>query len=177
MGIPCVRIRYAIRTYADYADENCGQAFPLKKFSDNVYDLRKQDDWMTKLRDAWALELEYLARHRLMVRRDVETGNTVDRRVETRWFFRHDKIQDFFLSEAFMDSPERQNEHMGDARFRGVYLYLARRLSMEKALNLRHQLTEYAADHADHSVSDAYIQMLRTRSDWVSPLPVYTTCE
>jgi hypothetical protein len=106
----------------DYANENSGQAFPSKKFADSVYELRKLDDWMTKLRDTWAMELEYLARHRLMVRRDVETGNSVDRKIETRWFFRHDKIQDFFLSETFLESAERQNEHMGDARFRGVYL-------------------------------------------------------
>ena len=150
----------------DYTTENSGQAFPLKKFADSVYELRKQDDWMTNLRDIWAMELEYLARHRLMVRRDVEIGNALDKKVETRWFFRHDKIQDFFLSEAFMDSTDRQNEHLGDARFRGVYLYLARRLPLVKALNLRDRLTEYAADHADHTVSDTYIQTLRTRSDW-----------
>ncbi len=153
----------------DYAHENSGQVFPLKKFADNVYELRKQDEWMTKLRDFWAMELDYLARHRLMVRRDVETGNALDKKIETRWSFRHDKIQDFFLSEAFLASSERQNEHMGDARFRGVYLYLARRLSLEKALNLRDRLTEFAADHTDNSVSDAYIQTLRTRPDWVSP--------
>jgi HEAT repeat protein len=152
----------------DYAAENAGQAFPFHAFAESVYTLRQQNEWMGKLRETWATELDYLAKHRLMIRRDVESGNVVDKQTVTRWYFRHDKIQDFFLSEAFADSIERQNQHMGDARFRGVYLYLAHRLPLPQAQDLRERLTDYAADHADHTVSDTYIKLLRTRQDWVS---------
>jgi len=152
----------------NYAVENCGQSFPLKEFTENIYALRKNNEWMTALRETWLTELDYLTKYRLMIRRDVEAGNAVDKNIVTRWYFRHDKIQDFFLSKAFFDKPERQNEHMNDARFRGVYFYLASRLPMKQALNLRDRLIEYAADHSDHTVSDAYIKILRTRQDWAS---------
>ncbi|MFZ4700709.1 MAG: hypothetical protein ACOYMG_11730, partial [Candidatus Methylumidiphilus sp.] len=152
----------------DYAAENAGQAFPFHAFAESVYTLRQQNEWMGKLRETWATELDYLAKHRLMIRRDVESGNVVDKQTVTRWYFRHDKIQDFFLSEAFADSIDRQNQHMGDARFRGVYLYLAHRLPLQQAQDLRERLTDYAADHADHTVSVPYIKLLRTRQDWVS---------
>ncbi len=152
----------------DYAENNAGQIFPLREFSEDVYSIHKQNERMAKLWVDWAIELEYLAKHRLMFRRELETNTALDKRTVTRWYFRHDKIQDFFLSEAFFDSQDRQNEHMGNARFRGVYFYLARRLPFEQALNLRDRLTEYAADNSDHTLSDPYIQILRIRPDWVS---------
>lgn len=34
-----------------------------------------------------------------MVRRDDEVGKDADKQTVTSWYFRHDKIQDFLLSE------------------------------------------------------------------------------
>jgi hypothetical protein len=153
----------------DYSENNGGQNFPLSEFAEDVYGIRKQNDRMTKLRESWTTELYFLSKHRLMFKRDIEAGSASGKQIVTRWYFRHDIFQDFFLCWAFFDSPERQNEHMGDARFRGVYLSLAHRLPLEKALDLRDRLTEYAADNSDHTVSDTYILNLRTRPDWISP--------
>ena len=84
----------------------------------------------------------------------------------TEWHFRHDKIADFFVVQAFLgpanDKPEK---HLGDARFRGVYLQLARLLPLEDARALERRLIDYAADTQDHTVSDTFIQLLRPRRD------------
>ena len=80
------------------------------------------------------------------------------------WAFRHDKIMDFFLVQAFLGlGNERPLEHLGDPRFRGTYLQLANLLPLEAAEDLERTLVDYAADTKDHSVSDTFIQLLRPR--------------
>ena len=83
------------------------------------------------------------------------------------WYFRHDKIMDFFLVQNFLgNSAEieaRLIDRMGDSRFRGVYFLLATLLSLDDAKKLREQLIQYAADTKDHAVSDTFVQLLRTR--------------
>ncbi len=52
---------------------------------------------------------------------------------------------------------------MGDPRFRGVYFLLATLLPLDDAKQLREKLIQYAADTKDHTVSDTFVQLLRTR--------------
>jgi hypothetical protein len=52
---------------------------------------------------------------------------------------------------------------MGDPRFRGVYFLLAILLPLEAAQELREKLIQYAADTKDHTVSDTFVQLLRSR--------------
>ena len=77
------------------------------------------------------------------------------------------KIMEFFIVQTFLgDSTTAQNrllDHMGDPRFRGVYFLLATLLPLPDAKDLRERLIQYAADTKDHTVSDTFVQLLRTR--------------
>jgi len=79
------------------------------------------------------------------------------------WYFRHDKIAEFFILQTFLEHPERQEQHLGDPRFRGVYFMLANFLKLEDAIALREMLIQYAADTKDHTVSDTFVQLVRSR--------------
>jgi hypothetical protein len=58
--------------------------------------------------------------------------------------FRHEKIWDFFIVQTFLEkNNERPEKHMGDARFRGVYLLLAMLLPVDEATALRERFVEY----------------------------------
>ncbi|MEP0919339.1 hypothetical protein NC981_21140 [Leptolyngbya sp. DQ-M1] len=72
---------------------------------------------------------------------------------QREWYFQHDKIAAFFIVRTFL----------GDPRFRGVYFLLATLLSIDAAQALRETLIQYAADTKDHTVSDTFMQLLRTR--------------
>ena len=133
--------------------------FPLRKFTEAVYQMRLQDQDALPA-GQFTKELQCLERHKMTVNRPmVEGGKPCD-----EWHFRHDKITDFFIVQAFLgtenDKPEK---HLGDARFRGVYLQLARLLPLSDARALERRLIDYAADTQDHTVSDVFIQLLRVR--------------
>jgi hypothetical protein len=74
---------------------------------------------------------------------------------------------DFFLVQNFLgetaETEARLIDHMGDPRFRGVYFLLATLLPLDDAKQLREKLIQYAADTKDHTVSDTFVQLLRTR--------------
>jgi len=81
-----------------------------------------------------------------------------------QWYFRHDKIMDYFLVQTFFGSENaRPRKHLSDSRFRGVYFQLAALLPLDEARQLRETLIQYAADTKDHTVSDTFIQLLRPR--------------
>ncbi len=84
------------------------------------------------------------------------------------WYFRHDKIMEFFLVHNFLGESEKAKnrliDHMGDPRFRGVYFLLATLLPLDAARELREKLIQYAANTKDHTVSDTFVQLLRPRS-------------
>ena len=93
-----------------------------------------------------------------------------DSKPRTEWHFRHDKIADFFVAQTFLGPDnDKPVKHLGDVRFRGVYLQLARLLPLDDARALERRLIDYAADTQDHTVSDAYIQLLRSRRDERQP--------
>ncbi len=74
---------------------------------------------------------------------------------------------EFFIVQTFLgDAPQPQNrllDHTGDPRFRGVYFLLATLLPLSDAKDLRERLIQYAADNKDHTVSDTFVQLLRSR--------------
>ena len=140
--------------------------FPLRKFAEVVYQMRLQDEDALPVGE-FTDELQCLERHKMAVGRQVvESGKSRD-----EWHFRHDKITDFFIVQAFLgpanDKPEK---HLGDARFQGVYLQLARLLPLEDARALERRLIDYAADTQDHTVSDTFIQLLRPRKGEGAPI-------
>jgi hypothetical protein len=58
---------------------------------------------------------------------------------------------------------ERIVKHIDDPRFRGVYLMLASQLPLEQARDLRDSLVDRASETKDHHLSDAVVQILKTR--------------
>ena len=84
-----------------------------------------------------------------------------DGKPQTQWFFRHEKIADFFIANSFLKATDdRQAQHFADSRFRGVYLLLATLLPESKKMLLREQLIQYAAKQKDHMLSDAFVQLV-----------------
>jgi HEAT repeat protein len=142
------------------------QEFPLKKFSQAVYEMRLKDEQALPA-DEFYQVLESLEdeKYKMVVSRqwDDEEG-----KAKKEWYFRHDKIMEFFLVQNFLGKnegdEERLMDHIGDSRFRGVYFLLAILLPLDAAKELREILIQYAADKKDHTVSDTVVQLLRSRA-------------
>uniref|UniRef100_UPI0039C67966 NACHT domain-containing protein n=1 Tax=Nostoc sp. CCY0012 TaxID=1056123 RepID=UPI0039C67966 len=141
------------------------QEFPLKRFSAAVYQMRL-DDKQALPGDEFhqvvmSLEDE---KYKMVVSRQWQ-----DEKGEAKkeWYFRHDKIMDFFLVQNFLGESDTAEEllvdRMGDPRFRGVYFLLATLLPLDAAKELREDLIQYAADTKDNTVSNTFVQLLRTR--------------
>nr|VFK27288.1 MAG: hypothetical protein BECKMB1821G_GA0114241_102640 [Candidatus Kentron sp. MB]VFK31104.1 MAG: hypothetical protein BECKMB1821I_GA0114274_102040 [Candidatus Kentron sp. MB]VFK75522.1 MAG: hypothetical protein BECKMB1821H_GA0114242_102439 [Candidatus Kentron sp. MB] len=144
----------------DYARTHAGQAFPLQAFAERTYTMRRNDE-PAFAADEFGNELAVMAEHRMVIRYQ-EVLAEPD--AAPRYAFRHDKIMDFFLVEAFLgDDNQRPAENLDDPRFRGVYLQLATLMPLDAAKKLERELIDYAADSKDHSVSDSFIQILRGR--------------
>jgi hypothetical protein len=73
--------------------------------------------------------------------------------------FRHDRIRDFFTYFAFMAmEQDKREQYAEDARFAGVFPYLARALPAEEAEDLRERLIRRAAEIEDRRVSDSFVR-------------------
>lgn len=146
---------------ADYERLYPSKTFPLKAFAETVYQMRLNDQSEIPPND-WIEELQCMERHKMVLSRQI---TNIESKTKTEWYFRHDKIQDFFIVQTFL---EKENEvrlvyHISDPRFRGVYFLLASMMPMDAAKNLREELIQYAAETKDHTVSDTFIQLLRSR--------------
>jgi hypothetical protein len=86
-----------------------------------------------------------------------------------KWVFRHDKIRDYFLVQTFEAQQERIQKHIDDPRFRGVYLMLSSQLPIEQARELKDMLVDRAAETKDHYLSDAVVEVLKTRKPSFQP--------
>ncbi|WP_375507353.1 NACHT domain-containing protein, partial [uncultured Nostoc sp.] len=150
---------------AEYLQE-WNQEFPLKKFSDAVYQMRLNDEQALPGEKFYqvvqSLEDE---KYKMVVSRQWQNEEGAAKR---EWYFRHDKIMEFFLVQNFLgekdEAKNRLIDHMGDPRFRGVYFLLVNLLPLDAAKELKEKLIQYAADTKDHTVSDTFVQLLRPRS-------------
>jgi hypothetical protein len=141
------------------------QDFPLKKFSEAVYQMRLNDEntlpAKTFYNELLCMEDE---KYKMVVSRQWQDAKG---EAKKEWYFRHDKIAEFFIVQTFLgdrnEAESRWLEHMGDSRFRGVYFLLATLLPIDAAQQLREDLIQYAANTKDHSVSDTVVQLLRSR--------------
>ncbi|MEH1844000.1 MAG: HEAT repeat domain-containing protein [Nostoc sp.] len=149
---------------AEYLQE-WNQEFPLKKFSDAVYQMRLNDEQALPADEFYqvvqSLEDE---KYKMVVSRQWQNEEGTAKR---EWYFRHDKIMEFFLVQNFLgekdEAKNRLIDHMGDPRFRGVYFLLVNLLPLDAAKELKEKLVQYAADTKDHTVSDTFVQLLRPR--------------
>jgi len=144
----------------EYRRTHGGQEFPLKRFSESVFQMRL-DDQRELPPDKSIAEQPALKKYRLIVPRVFSDDKGA---MVTRWYFRHDKVVDFFLVQVFVGDIERQKKYIDDPRFRGVYFLLAICLPLPEANNLREELIQRSVDSKDHTVSDGFIKILRTRT-------------
>ncbi len=139
--------------------------FPLKKFSEAVYQMRLNDEKALS-GEVFYQELQSMEDEKYKM---VVSRQWLDEKGEPKkeCYFRHDKIMDFFLVQTFLGdgdaAEQRLIDHMSDPRFRGVYFLLATLLKLDKAKALREDLIQYAANTKDHTVSDTFVQLLRSR--------------
>lgn len=144
----------------DYRNLHIRRPFPLEKFSEYVYQMRLKQNIVLS-QEHFKAELECMERHKIVLARYQAFEGQTSQKV---WYFRHDKLMEFFIVQAFLgEKNPRPQEHLGDPRFRGVYFLLAMLLPFTDAMVLREHLIDYAADTRDHTVSDTFIQLLRTR--------------
>ncbi|MEO1068460.1 MAG: hypothetical protein AAFW95_04985, partial [Cyanobacteria bacterium J06638_6] len=144
-----------------YGHIHLNQPFPLLAFAEMAYEMRLADQF-TIPAEPWFKELNCMVDYRMVLSRQLNnaTGGTV-----TEWRFRHEKIQDFFIVQTFWgEENERPAKHLGDPRFRGVYLLLAIELPLDQAMQLRELLIDHAVKTKDHTVSDRFIELLKSRS-------------
>jgi hypothetical protein len=139
--------------------------FPLKKFSEAVYKMRLNDEKALS-GELFYQELQSMSdeKYKMVVSRQWQDEKGEPKK---ECYFRHDKIMDFFLVQTFLGdgdaAEQRLVDHMSDPRFRGVYFLLATLLHLDKAKALREELIQYAANTKDHTVSDTFVQLLRSR--------------
>ena len=149
---------------AEYLKE-WNQEFPLKKFSAAVYEMRLEDKQALPADEFFQVAMSLSDdKYKMVVSRQWQ-----DKKGEAQkeWYFRHDKIMDFFLVQNFLGETDAAEgllvDRMGDPRFRGVYFLLATLLEIDAAKKLREELIQYAADTKDNTVSNTFVQLLRTR--------------
>ncbi|MEL7244321.1 MAG: PBS lyase, partial [Cyanobacteria bacterium J06573_2] len=141
------------------------QDFPLKQFSEAVYQMRVNDESALP-DDEFYNELLCMEdeKYKMVVSRQWQD---CEGEACKEWYFRHDKIMDYFIVQTFLgkcnEAECRLIDNIGDPRFRGVYFLLATLLPLNEAKDLREKLIDYAADTKDHTVSDTFVQLLRTR--------------
>jgi hypothetical protein len=151
-----------------YRQIHAGNDFPVRRFAESVYQARLKDE---PALDAAAFfeEIQVMVQFKMTLERHGEDSAGAATR---QWVFRHDKTRDFFLMHAFLaDQDDRVLRHLDDPRFRGVYIMLASALPLEEARTLRDAIVDHAADSKDHHLSDAVVQVLKTRRA-VQPQPI-----
>lgn len=149
----------------EYRRTHVGKPFPLKKFAGAVYQMRLNDQVELPVQDFYE-EIIAMESFKMVLRRNREDAE--GKPVKT-WQFRHDKIMDYFIVQAFLAENNPHPEHIPDPRFRGVYFLLADLLPLDEARKLREDLIRYAADSKDHQVSDTFVQMLFAREQREAP--------
>jgi hypothetical protein len=133
-------------------------AFPLEEFGQHAVTMRVEN--RNRLNsDEFPAEASCLQEQRLLVPRAIKDVQVK----EKNWLlFRHERVWDFFIAAAFKD-PELWSEHIGDSRFRGVYLRIAETWDPESAERVKVHLNISAAHSGDHSTSDEFIKRLDKR--------------
>mgnify|MGYP006271438765 CR=1 FL=1 len=147
---------------ADYARLYPDRRFPTERLAEAVYRMRLEDRFDLS-GDDFAAEIAAMEPHKMLLRRVTRSAAGT----RTMWRFRHDRLVDFFLYQAFFDDtngPERQRAHLDDPRFRGVYLMIAQRAPLDVARALRERLVVHAAATGDHSLSDNVVRLLLDRT-------------
>jgi hypothetical protein len=157
-----------LQAAAQYKTDNQGAEFPLTAFSEYVYAERckatgHERELIVLQESRFAAECDALADQRLLL---TTMGPNAAGNEAPAWRFRHDKVLDFFLYVALTSAGTmkvRVREHIGDTRFRGVYLLLALEAPLDVAKEIRDQLADHAVEARDHGLSDEVWDVVRQR--------------
>ncbi|MEO0896308.1 MAG: HEAT repeat domain-containing protein [Bacteroidota bacterium] len=146
---------------ADFKAKNQQRDFPLEKFSEAVYTMRIEDESAIP-KEVFMEEIQTMERWKM-----VQLRQTKDAKGQpvSNWFFRHDKIMDFFLVKEFLPKEDLMDKHLADPRFRGVYFLLASKLPYDEAKDLLSMILKYSAETSDHSILDIFSQIMSRRKN------------
>jgi hypothetical protein len=141
------------------------QEFPLKLFSEAIYQLWLADKRALPVTEFFnelcCMENE---KFRMVISRQWKDA---EGKAKQEWYFRHDKIAEFFIAQTFLgesdSTKKRLYDYMGDSRFRGVYFLLATLMPETAAKQLREDLIRYAAKTKDHNISDDFVLLFDFR--------------
>ena len=134
--------------------------FPLTAFSETVFQMRL-DDKIALYQKEYLNEIKSMEKHKMVLGRSIRDAQE---KISTQWYFRHDKIMDYFIMFTFLGPNNiRLVKYIDDPRFRGVYFLLAMLMPWEEAEALRERLILYSATSKDHTVSDTFVQLLISR--------------
>ena len=98
-----------------------GRPFPLIQFSERVYQMRFNDEARLPLY-RFPNEITCMEQYEMVRSRQ---SFDVDGNLKTEWYFRHEKIIEFFIAQAFLSYRDRRvAKHAKEPRFRGVYALL-----------------------------------------------------
>ena len=138
----------------DYKSRYTGNSFPLTRFSEQTYMLREKGE---KYFDVGEFhdELARMKVHRMIVKRPTR----IDDSIVVASCFRHEKIMNFFLYQAFKGNIDRQLKHLGDANFHGAYLFFVTNGPRDEARALREAIVNYAGDTNDYSLFSQFIPL------------------
>lgn len=133
-----------------------GVAFRTAAFSSALLHQRLQDQENLQGLPFQPEVVALIAGKLALVRTDADDAGAIASQ-EVR--FRHDRIRDFFSHFAFLTiDQETRAKYAEDARFAGVFPYLARALPPREAEDLRERLIMRAAEIEDHRVSDSFVR-------------------
>jgi hypothetical protein len=144
-------------------EEQNGRPFPLISFAERVYQWKDSGNPYISV-EGFELEFQSLVKHKLLIQRDERLKKEKNEEEVRRWFFRHDKITDFFLVPAFCgDHLARRIEQVKEERFGGVYELLAVRLSLKEAQELHKYLVDWAAQTNNNGLLNRYTRAMKRR--------------
>jgi hypothetical protein len=143
----------------DYERIHITKKFPIKEFSEHVY-LMKLGDKRELFKKDFQHELIMMEKYKMVIKRQIINSKEDNEEI---WYFRHDKMMDYFVVHVFLSDEKLLSQHLDDPRMRGVYFMLADLLPYDTAMDLREILIQYAATTKDHTISDKFIQHLHAR--------------
>lgn len=130
----------------EYQRQNQGQPFPLVQFAERVYLMRLNDEASIPY-SRFAKEIACLESYRMILSRNSfdSYGKPV-----TEYYFRHEKIVEFFIAQAFLNSNHNRIEkHHDDPRFYGVSAMLKSSDLIDARSHDRSENADFMAENLD----------------------------
>jgi hypothetical protein len=151
-------------TMADEFRLEHGREFSSARFAERVYEWQTSKEPYISL-EGFEVEAAGLSKHRLMIEQPIKIKRADGEDVQNRWFFRHERIMEFFLLPALLERKHRDRRfvHFEDDRFWGVYELMAERLPEKEESELYTSINQWAADKNQNELRNRYELARRRR--------------